>query len=104
MPLAPTRLLAATALAAACLAAVPATAGSIEEGKGIYNTYCLICHGPKMMNTGARAYDLRKFPLDQHQRFVISVREGKKKMPAWGDVLDDQQIEHLWAYVKTRGK
>jgi len=97
-------MLAAALVAAGCLTAQAVAAGSAEEGKGIYNTYCLICHGPKMMNTGARAYDLRKFPLDQHQRFVVSVKKGKKKMPAWGDVLNDDQIEHLWAYMKTRGK
>mgnify|MGYP000082497457 FL=1 len=82
-------------------------AGSVETGKELYNTYCVICHGPNMVNSGARAFDLRKFPLGARARFVKSVKDGKKgqnEMPAWGDILTAEEISHLWAYTKTRGK
>jgi mono/diheme cytochrome c family protein len=42
---------------------------------------------------------LRTFPRDAHARFVDSVANGKRNMPAWDDVLDPEQIEALWAYV-----
>ena len=45
------------------------------------------------------AFDLRKFPRDQHERFVDSVTRGKNQMPPWGDMLKADEIEALWAYV-----
>jgi len=57
-----------------------------------------------MLNRGAKTFNLRKFPLDQHERFVRSVKQGKRQMPPWGDRLSDTDIQAIWAYVKTRGK
>lgn len=74
------------------------------EGKALYNGYCLICHGANMVNFGTSSYDLRKFPEDQKERFSTSVLQGKNSMPAWGHVLDAQDVDALWAYVLTRGK
>lgn len=82
-------------------------ADEADEGRGVYHTYCVLCHGPNMVNAGTSNYDLRRFPLDQKARFVASVTKGKKgrrQMPAWGDVLSEEQMEALWAYVKTRGE
>ena len=45
------------------------------------------------------AFDLRKFPPDQLERFINSIVRGKNQMPAWGDMLSPEQIEALWAYV-----
>jgi hypothetical protein len=41
----------------------------------------------------------RTFPPDEHERFVSSVTHGKNQMPPWGDLLDANDIESLWAYV-----
>lgn len=73
-------------------------------GKQIYHSYCVICHGPNMNNPGKRSYDLRKFPLTARSRFMTVVRKGKKEMPAWGDVFSPDELDKLWAYVRTRGK
>ncbi len=78
--------------------------GDASAGRSHYTIYCVICHGTNMVNSGARSYDLRKFPLDARDRFFKSVKNGKRDMPAWKDLLDDQKIEDLWAYMKTRGK
>jgi len=76
----------------------------VEQGRAIYTSQCSRCHGYKMVNNGLVGFDLRKFPKDQHERFVNSVRHGKPpKMPPWGDVLSDNDIEALWAYVQTGG-
>lgn len=99
--------IAGTMLTAVALSAPAQAAGSAETGKDLYNTYCVICHGPNMVNSGARAFDLRKFPLGARARFIRSVKDGKKgrnEMPAWGDILTAEEISHLWAYTKTRGK
>ena len=45
------------------------------------------------------AFDLRKFPAREHDRFVRSVKSGKNQMPPWGDLLKSDDIEALWSYV-----
>ena len=56
-----------------------------------------------MVNSGVSSYDLRKFPLDQKERFYKSVKEGRGAMPAWGDVIYPEELDALWVYVATRG-
>ena len=57
-----------------------------------------------MVNPGTIAYDLRQFPHDDKARFVRSVIEGKNgRMPQWGDLLKPEEIDEIWAYVKTGG-
>jgi mono/diheme cytochrome c family protein len=51
-----------------------------------------------MQDPGA-AFNLRKFPPDQRERFVNSVTRGKNQMPPWGDFFKPEQLEALWAYV-----
>jgi mono/diheme cytochrome c family protein len=45
------------------------------------------------------AADLRKFPHDQHERFVTTVTKGKNQMPPWGSLLKPEEVEALWTYV-----
>lgn len=76
-----------------------------SKGKQLYVTNCVHCHGINMVTPGTIAYDLRQFPPDDHARFVNSVTHGKNnRMPAWGDLLQPDDIEALWAYVLTGGK
>jgi mono/diheme cytochrome c family protein len=71
------------------------------RGRQIYALSCSRCHGPNMVSVGTSAYDLRRFPLDQKDRFVNSVTKGLRVMPAWGGLLSPEQIEALWAYVAS---
>ena len=74
----------------------------IDQGKGIYAHNCSHCHGPNMVNGGTVAPDLRAFPNDRN-RFFATVKQGKNgRMPPWGDVLNDDQIATLWAYLTSR--
>ncbi len=78
---------------------------SAQQGRDLYETNCLTCHGPDMINPGTVSYDLRKFPVDAKARFVNSVTNGKGQgMPAWRGVVSPEEVDHLWAYVLTRGK
>ena len=70
----------------------------ISAGAELYAVNCSPCHGARMLDTGA-AFNLRKFPPDQHDRFVTSVTRGKDQMPPWGDFFKPDQLEALWAYV-----
>ena len=45
------------------------------------------------------ASNLRTFPRDEKNRFVVLVTRGKANMPPWGDLLKAEDIEALWAYV-----
>jgi cytochrome c55X len=81
-----------------------ADAQLIDKGKSLYAHYCARCHGPNMVTPGTAVYDLRQFPHEQKGRFVQSVARGKNdRMPSWGDVLSQDDIEGLWAYVRTGG-
>jgi mono/diheme cytochrome c family protein len=70
----------------------------IKLGATIYARNCSPCHGARMQDPEA-AFDLRKFPHEQHERFISSVTRGKNQMPPWGDLLKAQEVEALWAYV-----
>ena len=71
-----------------------------KRGAEIFERNCAPCHGPRMQDPES-AFDLRKFPRDQYDRFVNSVTRGKNQMPPWGDMLKPEEIEALWAYVTT---
>jgi cytochrome c55X len=74
----------------------------IEHGKATYAEKCSHCHGPNMINSGTITPDLRGFP-DDKSRFVTTVKNGKNnKMPPWGDVLSDDEITDLWAFISSR--
>src|SRR5215813_4526397 len=87
-----------------CLLAPPVRAEEgfskeqIAAGAELYATNCSPCHGARMLDPEG-AFNLRKFPPDQHDRFVNSVTRGKNQMPPWGDFFKPAQIEALWAYV-----
>ena len=93
----------------AFLSAPAAAAESAQEnaqvrlGAEIFERNCAPCHGPRMQDPES-AFDLRKFPHDQHDRFVSSVTRGKNQMPPWGDMLKSDDIEALWAFVLTGGR
>jgi mono/diheme cytochrome c family protein len=72
----------------------------VRAGAEIFERNCAPCHGPQMRDPES-AFDLRKFPHNQHDRFVTSVTRGKNQMPPWGDMLKSDEIEALWAYVTT---
>lgn len=77
------------------------TAAQYKKGATSYRRRCARCHGVNMVNPGPGIFDLRIFPHDDKNRFVIAVVNGKNAMPSWGDVLDAHQIDDLWLYVTT---
>ena len=74
----------------------------IDQGKITFAQKCSHCHGPNMVNAGTVTPDLRAFP-DDRERFFTTVKQGKNgRMPPWGDLLSDDQIADLWAYMSSR--
>lgn len=108
-------LLRGPAVCAALLAAIslavaqdgdpsPPSQEQFEAGQQLYRDRCSSCHGWDMVNLGSYSFDLRKFPKNDEARFVSSVNNGKNAMPAWKGALSDDDIEKIWAYVRTGGK
>ena len=92
-------------LAVACVPAMaqqaePFTPQQLKTGADLYARNCSPCHGARMLDPQG-AFDLTKFPQDQRERFVNAVTRGKNQMPAWGDLLKPEEVEALWAYVRS---
>ena len=93
-------------LALACSGAAAQDSGGkpfapeqISKGAELFATHCSTCHGNRMAKPEWAPVDLRKFPREDHARFVDTVTYGIRNMPPWGDVLKPDDIEALWAYV-----
>ncbi len=71
----------------------------IEQGRRLYKQFCQRCHGPNMVTSNPSTYDLRKFPPNARDRFVLSIVKGKGTMPSWGDILSQEEITDLYAYI-----
>lgn len=71
----------------------------VVMGKGLYRQMCRQCHGHELKNSGASTYDLRTFPPQDKARFYSSVMEGSGDMPPHDDILIDEDIDALFAYV-----
>lgn len=100
------RATAATAAALLCNVAgaqVRFDAEQINQGHVQFHRTCAQCHGRNMVNSGTTVYDLRRFPLDQPDRFFSSLSNGKGNMPSFKDALTPEQMQLLWAYVGSRG-
>jgi len=80
--------------------AANADAAKIEAGTQVYNNYCQTCHGDGLVSSG-QTFDLRRLKADERRRFETSVKNGKGQMPPWGDVLNDEEIDQLWQYVRA---
>jgi mono/diheme cytochrome c family protein len=79
-------------------------------GRRIYDNYCDRCHapyssrgrqGPSMKGIFKRQYLPASGMPANDDRVSDVVRLGRDKMPAYGQVLDQQQINDLLAYLHT---
>jgi cytochrome c oxidase cbb3-type subunit 3 len=78
---------------------------AIDLGKRLYFTWCVQCHGHKANGEsrfGKYAGDLTHF-WRGYKEFVVIVKNGRpdKMMPPWKDVLDDDNINKLGAFLET---
>ena len=87
----------------AAATAAPFAAADIAAGRAVFHRVCSQCHGLNMVNSGTTVYDLRRFPLEDAERFFRSVTDGKGNMPSFKDALAADQVQLLWAYVGSRG-
>ena len=115
MRLRPGRFAIATALLLG--AATPSVGQNMAEGKKLYETYCVACHGDKGKGNGPAAQSLPAKPADHTNGAVMNPLSdqflndiiakggsavGKSSfMPSWGGALNEKQIKDLSAYVRS---
>jgi quinohemoprotein ethanol dehydrogenase len=74
-----------------------------DAGRELYAGHCAQCHGERLTATGA-APDLRLLRADQRARFDEIVREGKGQMPPWAGMITNDEIDQIWAYIRSRAE
>lgn len=84
--------------ASSAMGAQPPGSDPAAIGRSIYVVSCQRCHGIELATNGI-GFDLRTFPQQDKERFVRSVTNGLRAMPAWGATLKPEQIDQIWAYI-----
>jgi quinohemoprotein ethanol dehydrogenase len=84
----------------------PLTAGAdaVANGKRLYLTYCVFCHGDGAVSGGATP-DLRALTAEKHQQFQAIVRGGlhwEKGMVGFADAISEAEAEDVRAYLVDR--
>ena len=72
----------------------------IDAGETVYGTYCAPCHGDQLVSTGQFPNLRRLTPVDR-VKFENTVRDGRNQMPPWRGVVSDEQIDQIWAYIRS---
>ena len=82
-------------------AALAQDRAKIAAGAEVYTERCATCYGERLRAIGG-AFDLLKLRPDERERFDKAVNDGKGQMPPWGGVLSPEEIDQLWAYIRSR--
>jgi mono/diheme cytochrome c family protein len=72
----------------------------IAAGAKTFSEYCSTCHGDDLVNNGL-TFDLRRLKAGDRPRFENSVLNGKNQMPPWRGVINAEQIDTLWNYIRA---
>lgn len=79
----------------------------VDEGRGLYSSYCSRCHGASLLSTGILP-DLRRSPMSSHREsFATVVLEGaleSRGMISFADTLSADQVESIRAYVNSSAR
>jgi mono/diheme cytochrome c family protein len=78
----------------------PPDKAKIEAGETVYGTYCAPCHGDQLVSTG-QFPNLRRLTPADRTKFANTVRDGRNQMPPWRGVVTDEQIDQIWAYIRS---
>jgi quinohemoprotein ethanol dehydrogenase len=81
-----------------------ATAAQVENGKYKYGSTCMVCHGALVVSGGV-VPDLRMLTAEKHSIFKEIVYDGVihgAGMPRMGDLLTEQDVRDVQAYIIRR--
>lgn len=104
-------------LVVSAFALVPGNLTAEETAPDNYKAYCVQCHGLEGTGKGVNIGDMTVQPRDHTDaksmagrsdaELVKVIKEGglaiskSVLMPAWGDVLSDDEIKDLVSYLRT---
>ena len=78
----------------------PRPAGVSGRGEDLYNSSCIVCHGPQAAGSiGPRLAG--NSVLSNEQSFWKVVYEGRHMMPPLKDAITEQQMADIQAWLKT---
>src|SRR5262245_49571992 len=74
---------------------------AIDQGKHLFLTWCAQCHGANATG-GKYGANLTIFPRG-YKEFLVTVKNGRvqKQMPPWKDLLDEDSIKKVGAYLEA---
>jgi quinohemoprotein ethanol dehydrogenase len=78
-------------------AATTTRAPDIEKGKDIYNTTCVVCHGPT--GQGGTHGGAKLTNALTREAITTVVANGRNDMPAFGSAFTAEQMQDMTAYV-----
>ncbi len=100
---------AAVVIAAGMTAFAAPPAGDAEKGKAVFEDNCAVCHNAdsdeKKMGPGLKGLTKKaklkngKAPTDANIKAIINA--GGNGMPAYSDMLSDEERDNVLAYLKT---
>jgi mono/diheme cytochrome c family protein len=85
----------------------PGAQGGVPyQGWKMFHVYCYRCHGTDAIHNEAMpGPDLRdSIKSITWEQYEQTVKEGRlpKGMPAWGELLTEQQVKDIYAYLVAR--
>jgi len=93
---------------------IKSDAKSVAAGKKVYEKYCLLCHGATGKGDGASSGSLEIKPANFGDKKRMSgqsdgalawkIISGRGPMPAWGPVLQENDIWNVINYIRTFAK
>ncbi len=89
--------------------------GDPEKGRDLYARYCRACHGDEGEGDGVMTSLVDMRPIDHtnpasmneisNLEMVRSIKNGKGNyMPAWKDIITEDEIEALVSYIRLLGQ
>lgn len=79
------------------------SADQVEAGRRAYAMFCLACHGAEDagVDSPSNLFDGTWHHGDSASAIERSIREGisEKGMPGWGQMISDQEINAVLAYL-----
>ncbi len=91
----------------------PATKQQMVSGQKIFTKFCVTCHGASGKGDGVAAAGFKQKPADftdaEHSKFysdqgrLYLIKKGSKgtPMPAWEDILKEDEILSVHAFIRS---
>jgi mono/diheme cytochrome c family protein len=88
-------------------------ASATKSGKKLFNSYCVVCHGPKGRGDGMAGASLTPKPANLTLQEIQSqtdgaiywkIMNGRTPMPSYKDVIPDKNVWEMINYLRTLKK